>query len=132
MTDHSAIRLGLTLIDKENNGTRVEGEFTSADISLLRRYARNIEKVSRAAIVERGIPEISRMNFAGGTVLECEPYTDAELHELLHVLRPIILSKEPGSFEKMATLLGKRLASDEMRKHLRAIRHIFEHGHLSR
>jgi hypothetical protein len=88
--------------------------------------------LNRAAIVERGIPEISRMNFAGGTVLECAPYTDAELHELLHVLRPIILSREPASFEKMAGLLGKRFASDEMRKHLRAIRDIFEHGHLSR
>lgn len=130
-TDHG-VRLGVTLADEQGASTRVEGDFTPEDIKLLRHYVRNTEKLGNAGIVTRGMPQITRMNFAAATVLECAPYTDAELHELLHVLRPVILSKEPASFEKVAGLLGKRLPSDEMRQHLKALRHIFEHGQLSR
>ncbi|MCP5234169.1 MAG: hypothetical protein H6945_00315 [Zoogloeaceae bacterium] len=62
---------------------------------------------------------------------ECAPYSDAELHELLHVLRPVILHKEATSFNNIAALLGRRFSSRAFADHMKVIRRVFEHGELN-
>ena len=62
---------------------------------------------------------------------ECAPYSDAELHEFLHVLRPVILQKEATSFNNVAALLGRRFASRAFADHMKVIRRVFEHGELN-
>ena len=60
----------------------------------------------------------------------CPPCENGELHELLHVLRPLILSREVTSFERITGILGKKFDSKKFRGHLKLQRTIFEDGEL--
>lgn len=60
----------------------------------------------------------------------CPPYENGELHELLHVLRPLVLSREITSFERITGMLGKKFNSEKFRGHLKLQRTIFEDGEL--
>ena len=60
----------------------------------------------------------------------CPPYENGELHELLHVLRPLILSREVTSFKRITGMLGKKFDSEKFRGHLKLQRTIFEDGEL--
>jgi hypothetical protein len=75
---------------------------------------------------------ISNISFTveSGMKLTCAPYENAELHELLHVLRPVILQKEPASFQAVSGLLRKRFANRRFSESLKPIRNMFEHGEL--
>jgi len=61
----------------------------------------------------------------------CQPYTNAELYELLHVLRPVMLAEERASFERTLGLLGRRFKDKTFAQHQRSLKHIFEEGELS-
>jgi len=88
-----------------------------------------MRRLRSSALLERGMPGITNMRFSDeGMKFECGPYRDAELYELLHVLRPLVLAREATSFERVAGLLGRRFSSKELAMHLRFIRNIFEHG----
>jgi hypothetical protein len=66
----------------------------------------------------------------GGIQIKCAPYENSELFELLHVLRPLILSEEIMSFEKIIALLRRRFASKKFSDYLRGIRNMFKDGEL--
>lgn len=99
---------------------------------LLKRFAAAMERVRGTALLKRGLPAITNMKWSGaGMEFSCEPYSDAELFELLHVLRHLILSQESASFEKVLALLGRRFSCREFGDHAKALRHLFENGELS-
>ena len=79
------------------------------------------------------MPAITNMNWnqQEGFKLECPPVENSELFELLHVLRPIVLSQEPASFERVAAIVGHRFASQPLRNWLKQTRKVYEHGVLS-
>lgn len=110
----------------------ISGEFTPEDVMLLKRFAAAMERVRGTALLKRGLPAITNMKWSGaGMEFSCEPYSDAELFELLHVLRHLILSQESASFEKVLALLGRRFSCREFGDHAKALRHLFENGELS-
>jgi hypothetical protein len=89
-------------------------------------------RVRGTALLKRGLPKITKMKWScAGMEFSCEPYTDSELFELLHVLRHVILSKETTSFEKVLALLGRRFKSREFGDHVKALRKLFKNGELS-
>ena len=113
----------LTLRDAEDNVVaKVTGNFSDDDFTLLQKYAAAMARVRGTELLRQGLP---------GMEFSCGPYTDAQLFELLHVLRHVILSQEPASFEKVTALLGRRFSDRAFGEHLKALRNLFENGELS-
>jgi hypothetical protein len=110
----------------------VPGAFDESDIDLLRRFSAFVDRVHETKLLQRGMPAITNIDWKAGEGMRwtCPPYENGELHELLHVLRPLILSKEVTSFERIAGMLGKKFDSEKFRGHLKLQRTIFEDGEL--
>ncbi len=125
--------ISLTLRDAEDNVVAtISGNFSSDDIALLQRFVDAMARVRNTALLQRGLPAITNFHWsATGMSFSCQPYTDSELFELLHVLRHVILSQEATSFEKVAALLGRCFKNREFSDHLKALRNLFENGELS-
>ena len=124
----------LILIDPDNNVEHpVQGEFTEEQIEVLSAYSSYMDKVNSSALIVRGISGITDFPAFGPEGLDFNgpEYTDSELHELLHVLRPVILQEEFASFHKVQSILKKsfsnRIVSNQMKLAMRR----FEHGELS-
>lgn len=125
------VRLGL----KNERGGLIEtvsAMFEASEIDVLRRYVKFVDRVRETTLLQRGMPTISNMSWKPeeGMKWTCPSYENNELHELLHVLRPLILSKEATSFERIAGMLGKKFVSDNFRGYLKLQRTIFEDGEL--
>jgi len=112
---------------------KIEGTFSEGDLTLLRAYAAQMARVRSAGIIVRGMPFISNMEWKAGTMIKftCPPFTDGELYELLHVLRPLVLESEAASFQKVTALLGRRFQDKAYAGHQKYIRRLFEDGELS-
>lgn len=110
----------------------VSGAFDDSEIDLLRRYAEFVDRVRETKLLQRGMPAIKNIKWTAdeGMKWTCSPYENGELHELLHVLRPLILSREVTSFERVTGMLGKKFDSEKFRGHLKLQRTIFEDGEL--
>lgn len=125
------IRLGLRS-EVDDPVEAVSGVFDESEIDLLRRFAAFVDRVRETKLLQRGIPAITNMDWKAGEGMKwtCPPYENGELHELLHVLRPLILSREVTSFERITGMLGKKFDSETFRGHLKLQRTIFEDGEL--
>ena len=124
----------LCLFDSEDNvAATINAEFESEDLAQLRKFSGLMLRVKETALLARGFAGITNMKWAAdaGMVFTCAPYTNPELYELLHVLRPVMLEEESASFHKILALLGRRFKDKTFAQHQRALRHIFEEGELS-
>lgn len=106
--------------------------FDESEIDLLRRYVEFVDRLRETKLLRRGMPAITNMSWKPdeGMKWTCPSYENSELHELLHVLRPLILSQEATSFECIAGLLGKKFDSEKFRGHLKLQRTVFNDGEL--
>lgn len=125
----------ITLSLKSEGGVLVEtiaGSFDVNDIGVLRKFVRAMSRVRNCALLKRGMPAISNISFAAesGIKLTCATYENSELHDLLHVLRPVILQEETASFQNVTGLLRKRFGSRRFSDHLKPVRAMFEDGEL--
>ncbi len=111
----------------------VEAEFSDDDIVTLGEYMAQMGRVREAALIRRGMPFITNMEWNAGASMQftCAEYSNGELYELLHVLRPLILESEAASFQKTLGLLGRRFQNRTYASHQKAVRRIFEDGELS-
>jgi hypothetical protein len=111
----------------------IEGTFSPADLALLEQYAQHLQRVRDTTLLTRGMPSITNMSWNAGVPMTfaCAQYSNAELYELLHVLRPVILESEAASFHKIQRLLGRAFRNKDYASHQKAIRRIFEDGELS-
>lgn len=76
--------------DKDGNPTAtVSGNFRDDDMLRLRGYVQHMERVKSPSLVSRGFFGITGMKWVPdfGISFTCEPYTNAELRALLHVMR---------------------------------------------
>ena len=124
----------LQLFDSEDNvAATISADFESGDLDQLRKFSALMSRVKETALLARGFAGITNMKWAAGAgmVFTCAPYTNPELHELLHVLRPVMLEEESASFHKMLALLGRQFRDKTFAQHQKALRHIFEEGELS-
>jgi len=123
----------LTLRDKDNNPIEtISTTFQPADLDLLNQFVSATLRVRESRLLTRGLPAITSINCSleSGMQITCAPYDNSELFELLHVLRPLILSREVASFDKSIAILGRRFSNKRLSRHLRAIRRVFEDGEL--
>lgn len=111
----------------------VEGAFSPDDLQMLNQYLVSMSRLRETALVKRGIPMISNMNWSSGNAMsfKCDEYSNAELYELLHVSRHLILESEPASFHKTLALLGRKFKDKTFASHQKYIRKMFEDGELS-
>lgn len=63
--------------------------------------------------------------------IEAEPFEDELISSFLHKLRPIFLSEEPASFERISGLIGRAFSNKAMKRHLKAIWNSFESSSFS-
>lgn len=110
----------------------VVATFDESEVDLLRRYSEFVERLRITKLLQRGMPAITNMSWKYGEGMKwtCPPYENSELYELLHVLRPLILSKESTSFERIAGLLGRKFDNEKFHGHLKRQRTIFADGEL--
>ncbi len=123
----------LEVRDDSGNLTEVlSATFTEEELARLRQFVNLMARVCSCTLVQRGMPGIKNIKWSAsaGLAFECEPYRDAELYELLHVLRPVMLQGEACSFYNVLALLSRRFKSRGFRSYARTLRTEFEHGEL--
>lgn len=77
-------------------------------------------------LINRGMPRITGMSWdSGGVKINAGSYSNSELYELLHVLRPLILHNEPASFGVARSILGKCFISKRFSTYLKELQHLF-------
>jgi hypothetical protein len=125
------VRLKLT--GEDGSGADVEGTFSDDDLKLLQMYRAHMARVLEAGLIVRGMPFITNMNWEAGSKMKftCPAFTNGELYELLHVLRPVVLESEIASFHKVMALLGRTFKDKTFAGHQKYIRHLFDDGELS-
>ena len=111
----------------------VVGTFERSDVELLGRFTAAVKRLRESALLTRGMPVVTSISWERQCGLQfiCGAYSDSELHELLHVLRPLILQQEATSYHRIAALFGRRFENRRFRDDLKIWRHTFEHGQLS-
>ena len=127
-------KVQLILINPEDDSkTTVVGEFTDEEVSTLKSYATYVEKLNTAQLLVRGISGISGIKAFGpeGMEISCPEYTDAELREVLLLLRPLILQREFASFQKVQSIIQKGFKNILVSNNMKMAMRRFEHGELS-
>ena len=129
----STVSLSLRLRGEELPPVEASGVFPPEAHDRLREFVRLVGRVRVSALLLRGMPGLSRVRFdtTSGLTLTSEDYTDAELFELLHVLRPVILEEEPFSFHRTSSMLGRYIDSQDVRDYLKLQTRVFRHGEMN-
>ncbi len=114
-------------------GAKLVGEFSDSDLDQLRAFSNQMERVEESSMVSRGFSGITNMKWDARSGMEfiASECSNAELYELLHVLRPVMLERERTSFYKALALLGRRFADKGFSQYATYLRHVFEEGVLS-
>lgn len=113
-------------------GEAITASFDDADLALLQQYCASLDRLRETALLQNGLSPMTGLSWtSAGMALTGKPYSNAELHELLHVLRPVLLANEAASYENASGLLGRRFKNKNLSKHLKAIRFIFDRGELA-
>ena len=108
-------------------------QLTDDEVERLRNFSRLMSRLASTQLVNRGIPAITKMQYAEGAMhFVCEQYSNGELHELLHVLRPLILQEERSSFQNIGAIVGRRLRHQLISARLKHLRRVYAEGDLSR
>jgi hypothetical protein len=128
----STVRLTLQLQGPQNPSVQVTATFSVEDVALLRKFTALVRRVREASLLVRGMPDVSRIKLEAGfgLTLTCAEYSDAELHELLHVLRPLILQEEPTSFHRITSRLKRTILQADVRAYLDLQSRVFKDGEL--
>lgn len=120
-------------VDEDGGEFILNGELTERQRTTLESFIHYLERLKEAAIYSRGMPGIEQIvfehgeqKFIGGS------YTNAELFELLHLLRPLILHREPASFSSVRAILGQCFRDKHLAAELKGIQFTFDHGQLAR
>lgn len=129
----TSVAMSLMLEGEENPSLEVSGGFAAEEIVLLQQFVGLVLRVRECSLLRRGMPSLSALKFEAGSGLSitCADYTDAELFELLHVLRPVSLEEERASFHRVAALLGRNISSAEVRAYLKLQKRVFRHGEMN-
>lgn len=108
----------------------VELSFDDPEIQKLDQFLENYRRLKSARIFESEFPRLQNINFEAGKEItfKISDFDYGQVCELLHVARPILLKKEPFSFENTQAVIGKKAKGTSIAKHLKTIRSIYEQG----
>lgn len=123
------IKVNLQAQNSKESDTE-EAIFTKSEIATLTLFCKNYERLIKSRIFENGFPVITNLNICSENGVTCNisDFDHRDIYELLHVLRPFILSREPASFEKVLSTFGKKLKRQLFRTSFKQIRQLFNDG----
>jgi hypothetical protein len=102
------------------------------DARTLRHFQEQFGRVRKTVWLQRGMSGFKRLRWEGkAIVIEAGEASDAELSELLHVLRPVTLEREATSFAKINSLIKKILKNPRLRDFLKLNAICFDDGEMS-
>lgn len=107
-----------------------EATFANDEIELFELFCKNYERLKSSRIFENGFPVMENLNICSENGIDCKisNFDQRDIYELLHVLRPFILAREPASFERVISIFGKNLKSKSFRASFKQIRQLFSDG----
>ncbi|MFA5242022.1 MAG: hypothetical protein WC029_14345 [Sulfuricella sp.] len=105
-------------------------QFDDEDLQLLEHYLANCDRLKEARIFTGEFPRVKNINCSAetGITFEVSSFSYGDVCELLHLARPVFLSREPASFELTAAIFGKKAKGTALAQHLKHIRSTYEHG----
>jgi hypothetical protein len=123
------VNLTLTIsTDGKDSELKVEGEFAESEWTTLTDFKEAVRRVIECQMFKNGREIRLSLSATKGrpAALAAEVPPHHEIAELLHCLRPIVLSSEPFSFGRVQKILGLRLKAEPMRGFLKSVRRKFE------
>ncbi len=125
-----SVELNMSVLRGDSSDDMVLVEFSEKELELLGRFVALVDRIRGTRLLKNGMPHISSINWDenNGLRFQCPQYEDSDLYELLHCLRPVILPRETASFQKIASIIGKKFTDRELRSDLRVLRTVFNSG----
>lgn len=113
---------------EDEEPSELVASFSDADIAVLKQYCEHSARLRSTTIVKEGLSSEVKMAGVDGDAPHVQTSRgdlDFELiGSFLHHLRPLYLSDDPASFDKVAGLIGRRFSNKAMKRHLKAIRSV--------
>lgn len=114
---------------KDDTAHEAEIALPEEDCGTLRAFLGNVARLAKAALVQNGLPGIQQISMTGEELaIEVGPVDYGQVCELLHLARPIFLSREPASFEKTIAVFGRVARGTFLAEQLKHIRFVYENG----
>jgi hypothetical protein len=118
----------LTLTDPGNGPVHIAFELSDDEVAALESFVSAHRRLSAAKPGREGIPwkvNVSQKT-AEGTRVTAELPDEDTLSILLHRLRPFILKNEPGSYDKVMSIIGRHIAQQDVRNLLKQDRRLYD------
>lgn len=127
MTKSVVIRISES---KDSVGQEVVLPTDDAQLKQFSSYLENHRRVREAQIFKSGFPVVKQVMFdkTEGIRFKVSEIHYGEVCELLHRCRPVFLSKEPASFEKVISFFGKHGSGTPLAAWTKRVRNMYEQG----
>ena len=120
------VHLKLPSEDNEYVDFEIAANFTERELQLLRDFSGLTQRVRVCTLLQRGMRGFQGLSFdQAGLSIRAGTCSKPELHELLHVLRPVTLQRERASFGKVTEILRNRITKDPVQQFLRLNQRLF-------
>jgi hypothetical protein len=98
----------------------VSATFTPDQQGRLASYHRYAERLRNCPLVAKGLPELQNatLDEKFGWSFAFTPFDWNDVHGALHLARPLILTNEPASFDRIRGILAKQFSQPEVREYL--------------
>lgn len=123
-----ARQVRLSLSDCAMHLDHITFDLSEGDATALKSFLEAYNLLSNSKPGKEGIPIKLELNHKIGQATEiiAELPDDDTLAILLHRLRPFILTNEPGSFDKVMGILGRKIAQQDVRNLLKSNRMLYD------
>jgi len=114
--------------EDESESETIRLTFDNSELNFLQLYLDNCTRLEAAQIFKNKFPSVKNIKWTAedGMTFEVSDLKYSHVCELLHLARPIFLSKEPASFEKKQAIFGKKAKNTALAKHLKFLRNTYE------
>jgi len=121
-----AVPRDVSLTIRQSDGSPeipLKGSLSDEDVATLEAFIRYTDELDSVRLVKSGFQFSYRVQMdETKTILSAKHPEDEELMAVLHRLRPLVLSKEHASFERVSGILGRTFKDDRFHAVLKQIR----------
>ncbi|MFZ7128620.1 MAG: hypothetical protein ACOWWM_20900 [Desulfobacterales bacterium] len=123
------VRLKATLSDRVTVNI-IELQFDEKDLNVLKLYKSNYDRLLSAKLIREGLPTFINLSWSAtnGATYKFSEFSYQDVYELLHLARPLFLSREPASFDKTCAVFGKSGVNTSITNHIKYIRWLYKNG----
>ncbi len=125
MRGREPIVFGAFISDKGGK-RRIDFTFNQTESDALHLFLQNVDQLRGTGMIANRRTVQATLTAGGGLQAHASLPPQDELLAFVLLLRPIILKREPASFERMIDILGRRIEDPGFRSHLKGLRSRFE------